>query len=206
MALTFRIYRSLVIGDGLSPATAKRSALTRYIKDDGESGFWDWTHEAREIRYSLARCDSTVHTLISADVDITAISGEFPDWQAWLDLPLSSVPLATRNLLESDGFPIGWATAQTTRREAFIYISRIHLMMQELRRLRDMDAMQLFTGGLDATVNTLSAQVRSRVSTWMVNHGLNSSWITGTTTIRQVIHFIVTNTNWPSLSFGPHGF
>lgn len=209
MALTYRFYRSLEIGTGLTLADAKRSALTRYITAGSGSDFWDWVHDARPVRYVFARCDSTIHALCVADADITAYSPELaniPAVQAWLDGTLSSVPVAIRNQIESDGFSTAWANAQTTRRAAFLYISRVHVMMQGLRRLRDDDSLQMFTKGLDTTVGALSVQVRNKVSTWMNNRGLDTSWILGTTTIRAVIQYINFNLEWRILTFGLHNF
>lgn len=209
MALTYRYYRSTQIGTGLSPADAKRSSLSRYITGANGAGFWDWVHETRPIRYSLALADSTIHALCVADADITDYSPELVDLQAvqvWLDSPLNTVPLAIRNQLESDGFSMGWATGATTRRQAFIYISRAHVMMQDLRRLGDNDPLVMFQQGLDTTVGALSVQVRNKVSTWMNNRGLDTSWILGTTTIRAVIQYIISNHEWPILPFGPHNF
>lgn len=210
MALTYRFYRSLEIGDGLTPATAFKSALTRYITSDGQPNgpdFWDWRHEARPVRYAFARCDSTVHTQCATDADITPYSPELADLpavQAWLDGTLASVPIGIRNQIESDGFSTGWVNAQTTRRAAFIYISKVHVLMQELRRLRDEDSLVMFKQLLDSTIGSLSLQVRNKVGTWMTNRGLDTSWITGPTTVREVIHHIVINLNWQVLHFGPH--
>jgi hypothetical protein len=206
MALTFRIYRAAVIEDGLSFLAAKRNVLTEYITASGGADFWDWVHDARSIRYTLARCDSTVHALINADPRITAISGEFTDWEAWLDLTLASVPLATRNLLESDGFSISWATAGTTRRDALIYISRVHVIMQELRRLGEVDSLAVFAQGLGTTVGSLSIQIRNKVLAWMGNWGLDTTWIIGSTAVREVIHYVIQRVNWPVMQFGPHKF
>jgi hypothetical protein len=199
MALTYRFYRSLEIGDGLTPATAFRSALTRYITSNGVTDFWDWKHEARSIRYAFARCDSTVHALCAADPDITPYSPELADipaMQSWLNGTLASVSVAIKNQIESDGFSTAWANAQTTRRAAFIYISRVHVMMQECRRLHDIDSLVMFTKVLDSTIGQLSIQVRNKVAAWMTNRGLQTDWIIGSTTVRQVIQYIISNLDW----------
>lgn len=203
MALTYRFYRSAEI-DGLLPGS-KRSSLAQYIVAGNGSDFWDWAHEIRPIRYAFSRADSTVHALCAADPGITPYSPELADLDAvhaWLDSPLSSVSQTIRDQLESDGFSTSWANAQTTRREAFRYISRMHRMLQELRRFENLDAMQLFNRGLDTTIGSMTVTQRNRLANWMQNRGLDTSWITGPTTIRAVIQYIYDNLNWPILQFG----
>lgn len=197
-----------MIGTG-TELNAFRSALTPYITFAGDgSGFWDWVHEARLVRYCLSRADPAKHALAAADVvNITPYSAELADLaalNAWLDATLVSVPLVVKNQLESDGFSIAWAIGTTTRREAFRYISKVHVMMQELRRLADTDSLTMFQQGLDTTIGALSVQVRNKVATWMTNHGLDTSWIVGATTVRAVIHYVLTNINWPVMNFGPY--
>lgn len=204
---TFRYYRSAEILNATKGARC--SALTRYITADGETGFWDWTHEIRPIRYALAYCDSSIHALCAADPEIKPYSPELADLaavQAWLDSPLSSVSQTIRDQIENDGFSTSWATGATTRRAAFLYISRVHVMLQELRRLKDIDSMEMFDRGLDTTIGSLTVQVRNKVGTWMTNRGLETAWITGPTLVREVIQYIHDNLNWPILQFGPHKF
>lgn len=205
MALTYRFYRSALIGVG-TIENSFRSSLSQYITAANGSDFWDWVHEIRPIRYAFARTTPIIHGLCAADAGITPYSPELSDLNAvqiWLDSPLSSVPQLIRNQLESDGFSTSWATAQTTRRAAFNYISRIHVMLQELRRLQDFDSMELFNRGLDTTVGALPVLVRNKVALWMTNRGLQTDWILGTTLVREVIQYIHDNLTWQTLSFGP---
>lgn len=206
MALTYRFYRSTEIGTG-TIVDPRRNVLTNYITGGDGADFWDWIHDARPIRYAFSCADSTVHDLCAADADITPYSpqlADLPAVQVWLDSPLSSVPVGIRNQIESDGFSTAWATGQTTRRAAFIYISRVHVMMQELKRLKDNDSLEMFTKGLDTTVGALTTLVRNKVSQWMENRGLDTSWVLGSTSVREVIQYIITNLEWRILQFGPH--
>ena len=205
MALTYRFYRSAEI-EGVIAGTRSNSLRLYIPSTAGGADFWDWSHEIRPIRYSLARAESSVHALCAADAGITAYSPELADLaavHAWLDSPLSSVPQSIRDQLESDGFSTSWANARTTRREAFIYISRTLAMIQELRRLRDTDAMELFNRTLDSTVGALPVLVRQKVAAWMQNRGLDTSWITGPTPVRAVIQYIHDNVWRAPMSFGP---
>lgn len=207
--MTFRFYRSVRIGDGLTTRTAFRNKLDDApfaIKENpaAGTGYWDLIHDARAVRYVLVQCSSSLHTTIAADSEIIPLSPELADAaaiQTWLDGPLGT-PTTVLARLEADGISTAWITAQTTRRDMFRYVSRVMACTQDLRRLKDVDALAVFAASLDATVNTLSTTTRTRAVTWMQNRGLDTSWIVpSTTTVRQVIHFVVQSGAWPILAF-----
>ena len=75
---------------------------------------------------------------------------------------------------------------------------------QDLRRLKNSVAMAIFAVGLTATVGDLSSQTRTRVRDWMDAKGLDTTWITNQTLIRQVLQYLLENLNWPVITFGPH--
>lgn len=199
---TYRFYRSTQIGTG-TQADPFRSALTRCVVGQGNT-FWDWVHDARSLRYALVLAEPAVHTTCAADPDITSFSTQLTatELAAWLELPASSLSLAARNQLETDGFSLGWANASTTRRELLRYMSKVHVMMQELKRLRDSNSLQLFNRGLDTTVGALSATVRNALASWVASHGLDTGQVNASTTVRQLIHYVLQNGTWQELNFG----
>lgn len=205
MALTYRLYRSIRIGTGARD-NPWRSKLTLYITADGTGAdFWDWIHDARPVRYALTRCDSTVHTQIAADIEITPLSPELSTLAAlnsWGNELASTIPLGMRDQLEADGCSMSWVTAQTTKREVLRYLSRMHRISQELRRLRESDALDFLMQDLTRPVAQVPLAARTRISTWMHNHDLETTWITGSTTVREVIHFILEQRVWDPLPFG----
>jgi len=206
MALTYRFYRAQRIGTGSRPGDAYRSALCNYIVEDGSgANLWDWIHDARPLRYGLARADSTVHATIDGDTTITALSVQLSDVSAvntWLNGTLQSLPAAVTTLLETDGLSIAWTTPQTTRLDMWRYIGRVHAHTRELWGLQNNAAMALFQSGLDSTLSSLTANQRTAVNAWVTSHGLDPSTMT---TVRQVIQSLTDNRQWPTISLGPVG-
>ena len=217
MALTYRFYRTRRIGTGglipnpKEPGSttfdAYRSALDTYITIDGTGqAFWDWIHDARPVRYALALCESAKHTILVADPDIQPLSPELStvaDVTAWLDGLFAPDSATAGTILESDGCSIAWTSVGTTRRAVLRYLAHVHVMTQEGRRRKDPDLLRLFSELLESRVNELPIAVRQKIATWMQSKGLDTSWITGTTRLRQVIHFLRENVTWPDLRLGP---
>lgn len=205
MALTYRFYRSPQIGTGTKDDPL-RSKLTLYIFNDGSgSRFWDWVHYARPVRYALAHCESSTHTQIAADPEMTPLSGELADRaaiDAWMAETLQGAPQSIRDLFEADGFSVSWATTQTTKKQMLRYLCKVHVQTQDLERLGQTTTLECFRRALDSQVNQLPANVRTGVRDWMQAKGLDTTWIGGTTTIRQVIQYIVENIDWPVLTLG----
>jgi hypothetical protein len=211
MALTYRFYRSPRIGTGASRADAFRADLTRFVVGDGSgTDFWDWVNDARSVRYCLASCDSAVHAQIDADGTSTALSPELADLPAvgnWLDNQTAlNLPQAIQTLLESDGISLAWLASQTTRRQLFNYASRLHVMLQDLKRLGNGTTLGALANGLDTQRQQLTAGQRSALNTWLVSKGLDSGWTTPTTTLRQFIQFVLENISWTTLTLGPVTF
>jgi hypothetical protein len=206
MANTYRLYRSPLIGTGVR-GDPFRSKLTQYIVGNATGQtFWDWIHDARPVRYALTFCDTTIHPTIAADAQMTVLSAQLADLpalEAWLNEPAGSVPQAIIDVFESDGFHMGWASGATTKREVLRYIAKVHVMIQDLKRLRDNVSIGLFTRALTVPVSDIPVNVRQQMATWMQSMGLDTSWIVGSTLVREVIHYIMQNRVWPDLQLGP---
>lgn len=205
--MTYRFYRAVVIGDG-SRTNPWRSKLTDYITAGAGADFWDWINDARPLRYCLALCEPAVHTVIDDDVDIVALGPEHADLAAvntWLEsATISDVVVHAR--LELDGISASWIAAQTTRRQLMNYASRMHVVIQDVKRLRNSETMDIFSRALTSRVNQLPVATRTKIQEWMTTKGLDVTWIAGTTGVRQVLHYILENINWPRLRLGPIDF
>ncbi|HEY5574951.1 MAG TPA: hypothetical protein VIK64_18155 [Anaerolineales bacterium] len=204
MATAWKLYRTNRIGDG-TRLNAYRSPFADLILDDGISGLLQWINDARPIYYEVAICEETIHTSVAGNPDIKGISPLFFSaalFQAWLDSTWEiALDLSAMTQIEVDGFSLSWLSPGNSCKDVIRYISKIHVAIQRLRRLRDEDSLDLFRSLLDNAVNTLSPVKRSKISSWMQSMGLDTSWITGSTKIRQVIHYIVENINWPILGW-----
>lgn len=119
MALTYRIYRAERIGNGFSPTTAFRSALTEYIVEDGSGKTFHDELESGPFRYAVVRCDSTLHAVIVNDSRIIALTNELTttsDIRNFLNAPLSA---ALQGILLENGKEI-----KATARETFAFLLR----------------------------------------------------------------------------------
>lgn len=204
MAATYRLYRAARLGDGKSRATAYRSAILRY----GAQRRDVWDNVSRQSTagfYHLVLADSTIHTQIAADVDIQALSPEqatLAALQTWLDGQIGGgVSASLRSAIESDGIPIDDLTATSTRRALLRRIARCIMFAQRLFGERDADALTFARAALDATVAEVPLVARQRIAAWMQARGLDTSWITGTTPVRQVLRFILDSGAVAALSF-----
>lgn len=214
MALTYRFYRAPTVGDGMTPQTAKQSKLKNYItqqiNDPDGPTFWDWDHPARNVRYSFVRCEDTLHPTIEADAEITPLSPVFADLNeanAWLDQTITSLTQAARNLLESDGFSVAWADGLSTRRQLFRYMVRIYSIAQDMVRLNRFNSLELLRRGLDITRSQLTAAQRNAIQAWCDDKGISYAWTTGSTTMREWIHFLINNNDgWAVMRLGPLTF
>lgn len=209
---TYRLYRAPRLGTG-TRADPFRSALTTYINAGSGPGlvkdgntFWDIVHDARAVRYGIAYADPAVHAAIVADVTITALSPEGQTNEAvqtWLDGLLAASPTLSTTL-EGDGIPMGWAGTNATRRQALRVLIRLHIVTQFVRRLKNTNALTFLGQPLDTLISAVPVAQRNAVQAWMTAQGLDSSWILGTHTVRQVCQFIVDTLHPPSdLRLGP---
>lgn len=202
--MTLRLYLSTRIGVG-TRADPFRSKLANFIINDGTKDFSDWSNRATAFRFALAQCDSALHATIAADPDVVALSPELVDGpavQTWLDGLVGTIPPAQTTALEAAGIPVDWVDGTTTRRQLWRFISAWHFMCQRMSGEGTTNALLFIASNLDSTVGSLTAPVRNQMSTWMSNHGLDTSWIVGGTLVRAVVKFAITNGAFPVMRIG----
>lgn len=210
MASTYRFYVAQRIGDGATTKTALRSKLANYIVAASDGTFWDWSNRSTAFRFCLAFCDTSLHTTIAADVDITALSPELVDEAAvntWLDGLVGMLPAGISTKLEAAGFPVDWIVANTTRRQMWRFLCIWNVIVQKANGDRAVDALSFIAQNLDATVGSLPANVRNNMSTWMTSRGLDITAITGATKVRAVVKGIINSGIFTAeLDMGPVNF
>ena len=199
----------MVQGDGLSKQTAFRPKIYQYVpREQADRNFWNWTNQGiRQHQYVLVQAPVDVLDLIDADTDIQALSprvDSLDQMQGWLDN--SSTAFQNLAALELDQVPTDWITAAHTNRQIMKYLLKWHWLCGSVMRLKDPDAKQFIMENLGTQVGTLPLPVRQKVSTWMENKGLDTSWITGTNTVRQVLRYILDSIAFPTPGIGPLKF
>jgi len=202
VANTYRFYMATTIGTG-TRADPFRAALTDFIVADGTQDFWSWFNPTHSVQFCLAWCDPTLHTTIAADSRVTVLSPQWDDVNTHLDDLVGTIPSGTQTALETNGIPVAWIDASTTYRDVWRWLSKRHIFSQSLIGTGDTNVVNFIKNNLDTTVGSLSAAVRNAGQNWMTNHGLDTSWITGTTTVRQVVKFIIANGSFSIMKHGP---
>ena len=216
MPLTYRLYRTQRIGTGGLIADPKepgatrpdpfRSALDAYITQDGSGqNYWDWVHDARPVRYALARCESSQHAVLAADTRISALSPEcadISDMQTWLDSPVAA-DAAFLTRLEADGCSTAWLTGPTTRRQLVRCLMHLHVMTQDARRTKVSALLTYMAHNLDTRLGDVPVGMRQAVRTWIEGKGLTTTQFNNNSKVRDVLHYLRENIDWPTLTLGP---
>lgn len=213
MAIEYQFYLApRVTGtmpDGVTPCV--KSALHQYVVPP------EWFDELDSPRRSYSVClvaaEPATHATL---VGVTGVTKVFPgaSYSAGqirenLDTPLNTIFTtaqlnAMRTKAESYGIPCSATdlAGTATVRQLLRRIVRHHVYAQSMDCDRDTDLATFITSNLTATVGSLSAAVRTKVATWMQTMGLSTTWITGTTTVRQVVAYIHTNLPVSTIRFG----
>jgi hypothetical protein len=203
MAIKHCFYRTVELGDGsdgdeFTPPNPYRCALVDHIESTSiDIGFWNVACFARSVQYAYAIADEAALNSADADADITSISDRFNsigETESWLDQLASTLPVATKNILEGDGVSVEWVGGATTIREVFRYMCRVFFVADRIGRGKD--ELIFLQENLDTVAGDISVSKRTAAQTWMQNRGYDISWITGVTTVRDVIHFIIGAETW----------
>lgn len=188
------------------PFLHRRSKMCQYVTSPAGT-WWEWLNDGRpNISFGLVEADATTMALTNADTEIIPLSPEFADVseaQSWLDGAHTGMTQEVKDQFETDGVNTDWVVGSITCRHIFRYLSRYHWVMQRIKGLQDADALGIFKVALTYTVSDVPLAARQRIAIWMTNNGLDTSWITGSTSVREVIHYILENKDWPRMPLGP---
>lgn len=123
------------------------------------------------------------HTAIASNIDVIAIPAQ-------LDSAIGLVALSTvQDRLESLRVPAGWVTAQHTYRDVLRVTLRIFNFMG---RFHAREGRTFFESGitLETRMNQLTAGQRAALTSAADSFGLDTSAVTNTSTVRQVLKLI----------------
>jgi hypothetical protein len=209
---TVKIYLAPQIGSGtfLDPF---RSKLNNYINVQAGESFDEIDNPARRYSICTVIAQPATHQTIATDPTIIALTPNDvtpAQLQAVLDSPVSSLPSAFRtnvqNALEAKGISFAWVGASNTVRDVFRYLLRVHFFAQRVEGEGNINIFNFIKQNLDTTAKDLTAAQRNAVKNWMDSKGLSTGWITNTTTVRQVIHAIVTDLGFGIIKIGGQDF
>lgn len=213
MAAGWNVYLSGFTGDGLTIETGYRPTLAIDLEGDPSNRASYLFSSARGTFLCFVYADDATHQTIQARADVvrifSVVSATLAQAQANFNAPLTSVftgaqLTAVKAAIEAKGYDVAWTSAATTAKQLIRFLLNMHILGEWAHGDNNANLKSFLAANLAATVGSLSAAVRNSASTWMTNHGLSTSWITGTTTVRQVIRYIVQNyeTNFPHVITG----
>jgi hypothetical protein len=183
-----------------------RARLRKYVGGGSYGQVLDLP--GRRVCLCCVRATAAEHAAITADAAIVRLhpdtAADLPALVALLDTPFTSIGTAswrsaTKARVEAMGINTAFLTAADTLRA----ILRAIIKWCYLSAKYESNAafQEFIAAALTATVSSLSVGCRNAISAWFDAHGLDRSWIVGTTTVRAVQSYIATNATFPRAIF-----
>lgn len=127
----------------------------------------------------------------NADLDSNVESGN----AAWRD--------ALKAALEARNISSAWINPSTTPRDVLRHIFRVIFLSQWAEGANATRVLQFLAANLDTQIGDLSAQVRNAAKNWIEARGLDTAWMVNSTTVRQVVQYVLSGIQWgPLKSWG----
>lgn len=191
-----RFYVAPQQGDG-SFLNPYRSILNDFINIHQGDWFDEIDNPARHISICCVHALQTSHDAILADGRALPIGSIFDDAQktVFLNSLISSIPnlTALKTSLGSHGISTSWLSGSNTIRDGIRYLIRIFSTAQIADGEGNKNIKDLISRNLDMTVQQIPVAIRNAVRDWMQSKGLAIGWINNATTVREILHFIVSN-------------
>lgn len=204
--MPLRIYIAPQIGSGMmlspDPSTWSdttgpfRSLLNNFITPANGEGFDEIDHPGRRV--SICTVDASTATLNAIDADVRVIAAipiratDRAHLAQILATPFSSYPLAWRNAartkLESWGINTEWITGSHTMKDVLRQVIKIFSVCQVADGQGQANVKEFLKQNLDVQVSAIPVAQRTAIGGWLQSKGIDVSWVTGTTTVRQVVN------------------
>jgi len=181
-----RYYITRVLGEG-TIANPYYAELRRYIETHwpDEPHFLKQAIHPNVIMWSVLAYDLSD----AAHTDVMTLTGIFSFPSGSLDTTVGSLTLerrqAIRTKLENIGFEFSWVTSDTTIREVLKYLIR-SIQLASWAEV----PISAANFNLNTTVADIPAAARQRIAGHMQDLGIDTSWITGSHTVSDVVHKI----------------
>lgn len=192
-----RYYICRVIGDG-SHDDPYNSELRQYVQDNFGVKFLKQAIHAPTLMWAFLKYDLTTpqHDEVVANVPQLF---SFP--VGVLDTELNDVPVgkrtAIRNKLESIGFDFDWATGTHTIRDVLKYMfhsTQLASWAEVVISSKNFD--------LNTTIANIPQVARQKIAQHMTNLGIDTTWITGSHTVQDVLQKVMFHSDNSPRLFG----
>jgi len=173
-----------------------RSLLNTFINPANGDNFDEIDHPARRISICTVEASASVLTAIEADSRITPViplrATDRTHLASILATPFSSYPSAWRNAartkLEGWGINTEWITGSHTMKDVLRQVIKIFSIAQVADGHGQTNVKEFLKGNLDARVSAIPVAQRNAIGIWLQSRGIDTAWITRTTTVRQVVN------------------
>ena len=203
--MKYRVYLAPLIGTG-TKQDPFRSLLNSYIDPSAGDWFTDYSNVFRKFSLVFCFASASAHAAIVSDQEVVAISplcADTTDLRLWLNTSYADIGQPAEDKinqkLESFSIPADWIGPQHALRDVLRYALRFVTITQIAEGEKDSQLLQFISNNLATTVSQISVSIRNRAQTWMQSHNLDTSWISGTTTVRAIIHFILSGITLPTI-------
>jgi len=195
-----RAYVATQIGTGRSREDAIRSKVRGYIDITAGERYWEFDNPARIYSFVIVSALFTTHVAIADDPDIQVLSELYNDraeLTAGIQKTVSEYPTeiiqTMQPRLELLGINTGWITGTTPIKQIYSYIIKVFTLSQWALGHADSELLDFLRENLTTQVTAVPQNIRDRVLSWMLANGLATGWIQSTTTVREVLHYIIMN-------------
>lgn len=210
--MPIRIYIAPQIGAGVIPypydpttwtdtTGPYRSLLNNYINVAAGECFDEIDHPVRRVSICTVEASAATLTAIEADSRVTPVipirATDRTHLTQILSAPFSSYPLtwctAAKTKMEGWGINMEWITASHTMKDVLRQVVKIFSTCQVAFGSNQPHVLEFLKGNLGTSVSAIPVAQRDGVATWLQARGIDTSWITGTTTVREVVALLPAN-------------
>lgn len=208
MKLRFYIAPQIGTGTWTDPY---RSLINNFIDVDAGEGFREFDNPARHISICLVTANDSTHATLASQANIVVASRLLDD-AADMAVALQenfnglSNSDALKAKMESHGVSASWITGTNTVKDVLRYLMKVFATAQISDWQNVPEMKQMISQNLTATVAQVPQPIRETVKAWMQARGLATGWIGNSTTVREIVHFIVTNLGFGNFHFGGEDF
>jgi len=184
-----RYYICRVIGSGVYD-DPYNSELRQYLVDN-------WPNEPKFLQQVICPevlmwCIMKYNLSDAAHADVMAnLTGIYTFPQGALDRELGSIDPVVRadmrTKLENIGFNFAWATGTNTIRDVLKFL----FWSIQLAAWAEVSITTINSFDLDTEVRGIPPAKRQNINTHLTDLGINTGWITGPTTMRQIVRRIM---------------
>lgn len=181
-----------------------------YLNNLIDTGAGDWfdeiDHPARKVSICILTASDATIDAVNADPKCKKVlPARVADTAAFvsaLDTPLRRYPgnwrSAVKTVLLNQGIDIDDLTLDNTLRDVLRRLMRAQALTQRAFGKRKQRILDFVQRNLDETVSVIPVEERDELRDWLQAEGIDITWATGSTTVRELTRYIYERGAFPS--------